>query len=256
MRACETVTNPRRWRGSAVVARRGSGAVVAALAATVALGGCAAGQHAETQGQYSTIDGASADLGAIGVRNAGVAAPKDNSGYQVGADAQLVMAMVNNSTTADQLVSVTSTAAAKVVISKGTSSDTSPGPVTGSGGGSPSAGALSSSSSSSNQSTPSTPATTAPSSSSTTPTPEGGSASPTASGPVTIPANGLVQVGPGTPADTVITMTGLKQALTPGLSVPVTFAFASAGRITLQLPVRLIPDNTGGATISVGPTGD
>lgn len=218
MTACETVLTRRRWRTG--------GAVAIAMTAALSLGACAAGQHAQTVEQYSVVDGAMGNVGSIGVRDAGIAAPKDVAGYAAGDSAQLVLALVNNGTSADQLVSVTSSAAASVVLATSGSSTPAPG------------------SAASSDSASAPPSTASP------------SRSATGSGPISIPPNTLVRVGAGQPAGGVITMTGLKQPLTPGVTVPVTFAFASAGRITIQLPVKLIADGTGGETVSIPPASE
>lgn len=50
-----------------------------------------------------------------------------------------------------------------------------------------------------------------------------------------IPGNGRVSLRPGVQQ---ITLVGLKQAVEPGATIPVTFVFARAGRVTTQVQVE------------------
>ena len=70
-----------------------------------------------------------------------------------------------------------------------------------------------------------------------------------------MPANGAVVVGTGTGA-AKITLTGLTSQLVPSQLVSVTMNFRVAGQITLQLPVKLVPGQTGGQTVDVSPPTD
>lgn len=78
--------------------------------------GCAAGQRAQTANEYSVVDGASANVGSMGLRNAGVTAPTSPVGYDQGATATLSMTVVNNGDSADTLVSVSTPNAARATI--------------------------------------------------------------------------------------------------------------------------------------------
>jgi copper(I)-binding protein len=101
------------------VRRRPSTRLVAALAVAVvpvALAGCGAGQRAQTANEFSVVDGASANVGLMGVRNAGITAPADPAGYTKGGQATLSMTVINNGNSADTLVSVTTPSAARATI--------------------------------------------------------------------------------------------------------------------------------------------
>jgi periplasmic copper chaperone A len=190
---------------------RPSTRLLAALAVTVipvALGGCAAGQRAQTANEFSVVDGASANVGSMGVRNAGITAPTDPAGFTKGASVTLSMTVINNGNSPDSLLSVSSPAAARAKI-------TAPTPTVAS---------------------------------------TGSSASATATG-ISVPANGAVPVGPGAGAAKV-TLAGLTSGLVPGQLISVTMNFQAAGQITLQLPVKLVPGQTGGQTVNVAPPTD
>jgi copper(I)-binding protein len=225
--------------------RRAASALAVALASALVLSGCAAGQDAQTANQFSVVDGSAADVGSISIRNAGLEAPSDVSGYKTGDDVEVVAAIVNNSVSGDTLTSVTTSAASSVLI----------GPT--------------SSPSESSSSTPSATSTTsATTSASATPSgsatsTESAGASPTASAttsyapvstPIPIPANTLVMIG-GT-SSTTIQLVGLKSALISGQSIPVTFTFQSAGSVTVQLPVKIMKGSTEGETIDVEPSSE
>src|SRR3981081_533144 len=87
-----------------------------ALAATVLLSGCAAGQHAATVEEVPTADGVSADNGNIGIRDTAIAAPGSGS-YGVGKNAPLQLVIVNNGAKDDQLTAVSSSLASLVLLS-------------------------------------------------------------------------------------------------------------------------------------------
>ena len=92
--------------------RASAAGVVTALALT----GCAAGQRAQTAHEFSVVDGISADVGTIGLRNAGVTHPASPSGYPANSTATLTLVLVNNGSGPDQLVSVSTNAAKTVAL--------------------------------------------------------------------------------------------------------------------------------------------
>ncbi len=195
------------------VRRRPSTRLLAALAVAivpVAATGCAVGQRAQTANEFSVVDGASADVGSMGLRNAGVTAPTDPAGYAKGATATLSLTVINNGQSADTLVSVSTPSAARATITAPTSTAAA----------------------------------------STSASPAAGSASG-----ISVPANGAVPVGSAAGAAR-ITLTGLNTRLVPGQLVSVTVNFRVAGQLTLQLPVKLVPGQTGGATVDVSPPTD
>lgn len=85
----------------------------AALAGGLAVGavtGCSAGQIAQTANQVSTVDGSTATIGNISLRDITFEYPP-NGTYEPGDDARLEFTAVNSATLdADSLVSVSSTA--------------------------------------------------------------------------------------------------------------------------------------------------
>lgn len=91
-----------------------------------ALGGCAAGQRAQTANEYSVVDGTSTDVGSMGLRNAGLSAPTGPAGYAKGGSATLSMTVVNNGGSPDTLVSVSTPNAARATISAPTPTAASP----------------------------------------------------------------------------------------------------------------------------------
>ena len=195
--------------------RRLSIALAAAAVGATLLTGCAAGQHAQTAAEIPVADGALADSGTIGIRNAGVLAPQ-GANYAPGGDASLQMVIINNGTANDKLTSVSSGDAGAAMIS-----------LTGASQSSGSGSATDSSSASS---------------------------SATSASAITIPANSSVQVG-YSDTGASITLTGLTMALYPAQSVPVTLTFASGATITATLPVKLSPSAASAPTIDVSPSG-
>lgn len=165
-------------------------AVAVGVGVAVALAGCGTGQVSQTAQQQSVVNGASADVGDIAIRDAQLSGPR-NAGYyySYGSDAPLVLSIINSGSQDDRLVSVTSSLAKRVKVTGDTQ-------VPGDSSLRIGAGLLSGES-------------TAPSAS---PSPAPGSAN--------------------------ITLVGLQvEKLRPGKEVPVTFTFANAGEVTMNLPI-------------------
>ncbi|KMS89000.1 hypothetical protein ACZ91_22810 [Streptomyces regensis] len=93
------------------------GAGMAGIALLVA--GCGAGQITQTDTQEAAVNGASAEVKTIAIRNAEVAYPGDvqPAAYLEGDDADVVMSIVNTGEKADELLSVTSDVADDVTVS-------------------------------------------------------------------------------------------------------------------------------------------
>ena len=185
--------------------RRPSTRLLAALAVVIvpaAASGCAAGQRAQTANEFSVVDGASANVGSMGLRNAGITAPTSPAGYVKGASVTLSMTVVNNGDSSDSLVSVSTPSATRATITAPTSTAASPAATSATG--------------------------------------------------ITVPPNGAVAVGAAAGA-AKITLTGLSARLVPGQLVAVTMNFRVAGQVTVQLPVKLVPGQTGGQTVDVSP---
>jgi len=169
------------------------------------LTGCAAGQRAQTAIETPAVDGVGASVGAIDIRNLSIAPP----GGAAYTSAQLQGAIINNAGTADELVSVTTSAAKSVGIFDS------------------SAAAFAASTS------PSTPASTASSSAASS------AATTGSTGTLAVPAGRLVSIGGGSADDPVIRLTGLTKPLQGASLISVTFTFKNAGSVTLQIAVHV-----------------
>lgn len=91
--------------------------IVACCAAALALAGCGAGLTAQTGSQAAAIDGANADLGAIALRDVLMPYPEEHNGtYPPGSNVPVHLTIVNQTTSADTLVSVTTPAARQVLL--------------------------------------------------------------------------------------------------------------------------------------------
>lgn len=77
-----------------------------AIAAVTALTGCSSGQVTQTARQVSTINGASADLGDLALRDIRILYPSGGT-YAAGSTAELVLVVVNRALETDTLVEVT-----------------------------------------------------------------------------------------------------------------------------------------------------
>lgn len=245
-----------RWtRRSAATPRSVLTALV--VVGGVALAGCAAGQQAQTAEQRPTVNGQNASLGPLALRDVALEYPSAGV-YREGGDARLEMVLANDSGAGDALVEVRTDAAREVritaAVAGGTGSAT-PTPTetsaepsstpTGTASGTPTGTREPATpSASAGTGEPSGSPTTEPSSSeSPAPSAAGsGSAGATPSGgtePLTevpIPSNGLVQFREDGPR---IELVGLTRQLRPAARLSVTFVFRDAGRITLEVPVRV-----------------
>jgi periplasmic copper chaperone A len=115
--------NPGKQEGPPTVTRnrRLRTCLVGTLAAgTLALSGCGAGQIAQTSHEGAAVNGSSAQIGDIVVRDMQVVYPRQPSSqgavYAQGGAAQLKFGIVNEGSTADRLVRVSSPAATAVQV--------------------------------------------------------------------------------------------------------------------------------------------
>jgi copper(I)-binding protein len=83
------------------------------LAALLTVSGCSAGQVTQTDSMLPAVNGAFGGIGPIAIRDAKLAYPHGGS-YQPGADAPLVLTMVNTGPTDDELLEVSSPVATDV----------------------------------------------------------------------------------------------------------------------------------------------
>jgi hypothetical protein len=181
--------------------------VALTVAAALLTSACAAGQHAQTADEHSTIDGTSADVGGINLRGLSIEAPSGSTAYYPpGADVQVKLVIVNNAQQADQLTSITSPAFR-------------------------SWGAY--------QSTADADAVISAHAATSSPPPSASAAPlPTPQQAVTIVGNG--RVGWATPEATgALLLVSAKKSIYPATTIPVTFTFANAGTVTVQVPVAL-----------------
>lgn len=207
----ETTTPPapvtRARRVSRFAALAGAAALITGM-----LAGCGAGQISETASQHPTVGGSNADVGKIALRNMQIEAPTGGSWAQ-GSSVALTMTIVNNSGAAEQLIGITTDAAAKVLIfpDSGRYLDYL-----------------------ATLAPPTTPSTTpAP-----TPSPAT-SIAVTPTGSVTVPSSAAVQFGYGAIDRPVILISGLTAPIGGGSAAKLTFTFANAGTVSADVPVSL-----------------
>lgn len=89
-----------------------------ALTAALALVGCSAGQITQTDHQLSAVDGASGAVGnTIALRNVFVPFPPNQDGtYPAGSTVPVILTVINQGATPDQLIAVSSPAASQAVV--------------------------------------------------------------------------------------------------------------------------------------------
>jgi periplasmic copper chaperone A len=91
---------------------------VCALAAALVLVGCSAGQITQTDHQLSAVDGASGAVGnTIALRNVFIPFPPNQNGtYPAGSTVPVILTVINQDTSPDQLIGVSSPAASQAVV--------------------------------------------------------------------------------------------------------------------------------------------
>lgn len=213
---------------ASIVRRVGIGLV--AVCATMLTGACAAGQLAATANETPAIDGTTGHLGEMQLHAVAIVAP-DGPCVLPGADAALTFILVNTGRDADTLTGVSSPrfASSAAVANAGDLAGYASADA-GTGTCSPATGSA----------TATTPAPSA--------TPPAPATLPSAAGPQTVAPGRLLQLGvygagtngPGVPTEPIVLLRQLRDGpLYPGQTVAVTFSFASAGAITLQVPVQV-----------------
>lgn len=220
--------------------RLASAALGVGLAAALAAG-CGAGQITQTDSQLPAVNGAQAAQGPIAIRDAALAYPAGGS-YPEGSDAPLVLGLVNTGSAADTLVEVTSPVAAEAELTGDTDLPGGAALAVGAPGEEAEVGGeshahttpLPSSSAAGSTDSHSPVVSGTHSESPAAPPSESGSATPsvsatTAAGPATTTATKLGKLE--------VVLKGLNTKLFPGRTVPVTFVFAKAGAITVELPI-------------------
>ena len=217
------------------------------VVAGLTLVGCGAGQVSQTAVQSPTIDGISAQVGTMSIRNLALEYPAQGS-YEKGSDARLRMVVANDNSTGDTLIAVRSNVSSDVTITaaatgaaSATPTLTAPPP-----SGTPTATGTASGTPTGTREPPDSSvtgtATTGPSESPSGSESGSGSASATAStsaseGPpaqIAIPANGLVSFTGDGPT---VLLRDLNQKLYPAQTLQVTLVFQKSGQVTATIAV-------------------
>jgi copper(I)-binding protein len=217
--------------------------MIGAVVGSVVLGGCAAGQVAQTAYQANSSTGATVNQNGIAIRDAQVAfgkAPQGAAVHPAGSAAPIEMHIVNQSTQDDRLVSASSPVAASVQISGQT--DLPAGVEMVVGGETGTAGQSAPGASDAPQ--PPLAGETAPPTSEPSSSPQPSDLSPTGSANPSgeAPAAGLQpppaikSVEPST-RYTQIVLTGLREDIRAGLSYQIDLTFERAGVVRVMLPV-------------------
>ena len=229
--------------------------VAGVVIGSVVLGGCGAGQIAQTAYQANASGGATVTTNGIAVRDAQITwggSVEGENVYPVGGSAPVEMHVINESTQDDRLVSASSPVAASVTVSG--QADLPAGTVMVVGGGASGTGGQTEQGASEPPALPPLDATLAPPANAT-PVPSENSPSsapnepsdtsptgPVAPIPGEAPAGGLqtlppiAAVSPST-RYTQIVLTGLREDIRSGLSYEIVLNFEKAGPIRVMLPV-------------------
>ncbi len=209
--------------GLNVVSRRRTRwlALLVVAASVMPLAACGAGQVAATAENLPAVEGAGARRGGLTLADIRIATPLTGA-YRIGDDAELYGAISADDMTSDTLVSIRTAAAPDVTLKFGL------------GIGAPAASDAAPSGSTSAASTASASA-----SASTGPSPSTGPGP----GEINLPiSSGKLPVFKS--GGDILLLHGLTRVLTPGMTVSMTFSFAQAGDITLDVPVAT-PDSPG-----------
>lgn len=221
-------------------------AVAVGLVALLGIAGCSAGQVTQTDSIEPAVNGNKGDLGDIALRDVVIAYPEAGA-YDQGDQAPLLLTIVNTDGGDDELVSVSSPAAGsvellgdavvagrtrlRVIVPEEPVRESSAPAVTTTDGAESSAPGTTSSQPGSETETTGSETSAGSSAPETTATP-----TPTSEAP---PEVGIMS----------IVLTDLVADLPIGRNVPVTFVFAEAGSITIQVPIATPatarPDPTG-----------
>jgi len=233
--------------------------VAAAAGALLALGGCAAGQRAQTADVTSVLDGVAANVGSIALRAVTVT-PPSASGYAKGSNATVQLVIVNDGLSDDQLIGISTpvAAGARMFADEAASTFTPPPPSP-----TPTDTTSSNPSSTPTDTTSSTPTDTSSATPSSTPTDTTGatpSSTPTETAAPTLaaidlPAGRATSIG-YTPDLPVIQLQSLTRGLFPSQAFPITFQFAKAGSVTFTVAVHLASGPATTPSIDIAPTAE
>jgi copper(I)-binding protein len=220
---------------------------VGAVAGALALAGCGAGQITQTSTQISGVDGASANIGQIGVRAAEFPFAGDGKSavvYASGGTAPLSMTVANFGATPDKLTRASSPVASsvnitgdgtisagKLLLVEGEPAPSAPSAAPSEARPRASAGASPTPSASVAPAAPTAAAVPTTAGSTVEPAPAAGS---TASAGAAAPSTSVSPVGT---TSAQVVLTGLKEDLKAGLTYPVVLTFQRAGDVTVQVPI-------------------
>jgi copper(I)-binding protein len=242
-------SSPRRRLGVVV-----PGAVGLGLAA-VLLTGCGSGQITQTDTQTAAVNGGSGTVGPMAVRDAELAYPSASDGtYPPGSSAELIVTIVNAGQTQDTLTGVSSPAVTGVTVD-GSPSGTKviPAGFAVSGGQDYDDASTAPAPTGVVSPVAPPPATTVPDT--TTGKHPTSGATPTGALPSGAPGSTepTTETTPALPGSIAIELTGIKSVngapLRAGLSIPVTFRFAQAGEVTVQVPIAAPTDDLNPDTV-------
>ena len=237
---------PGSRRATRAAIRSRAALVAVAVAGTVALAGCAAGQVAQTAYQANSSTGTTVTTNGIAIRDAQIAFPDSAEGaesaaiYQAGGTAPLEMHVINETTQDDRLVSASSPVAGSVTVAGETDLPAGTVMVVGSpssAGGQTEPGSTEPSGASpiGEQEATSSAAPTNSASENTSPT---GSTSASGEAPPAglQPPPALAELSPST-RFAQVELTGLREDIQAGLSYEVILTFERAGQVRVMLPV-------------------
>ena len=202
-------------------------AVAIGASALLGIVGCSSGQVAHTAEMPPAVNGNSGQVGDLMLRNVLVAFPESGEPYEQGDDAPLLLSIVNTGGEDDELVGVTSPAGEVEMIGNQAI---------------PAGTVLQVVLPDENTSASATTTTTtseSPASSETSGTEAPGSetsGSETSATSTEAPSE-TEAVSPPVVGTMSLVITGLSTDLPYGKNVPVTFEFANAGKVTIELPV-------------------
>lgn len=199
-------------------------AVALGVSALLGIVGCSAGQVAQTAEMEPAVNGNTGQVGTIALRNVQVAYPENGEAYKAGEDAPLLLSIVNTGGEDDELVGVTSPAGEVELIGNASiPAGTALHVVLPEGGESSSSSAT-------------TTTTTETSGSSETSGSDAPATETSGSSSTSVTSTDSQDIAPVVGTMSVV-ITGLTADLPYGKNVPVTFEFANAGKVTIQLPI-------------------
>lgn len=190
-------------------ARRG--AVATVLLAALVTSGCAAGRYAATAHEKATIDGTDVNIGHIALRGLSVAAPSGNPYYFPGSAARINLVLINNGQHTDHLIGIRSTSATGwAAFNSASTAEGVRRSAESSAANAPVGGASGPSASSSGQ--------------------------PSGNQSVAIPPGNRVSFGVPDATGGLLLL-GMRGKVYPGSDIAMTFQFAGAGTLHVQVPV-------------------